>query len=69
MFSFFNFLLVGGRIRIRTNDNGSGSETPKNLRGLRIRNTDYPKHMITIDYAFFLPNLTIIFINKDTYKQ
>ncbi len=39
--SFFNVLLVGGRIRIRTNNYGSGSEALKNIAGLRIRNTDY----------------------------
>jgi hypothetical protein len=39
---FFTFLLVDGRIRIRTNNDGSGYGRPKNVRILRIRihNTD-----------------------------
>jgi hypothetical protein len=38
---FLSFFLVGGRIRIRTNNNGSEFRKPKNLRILqiRIRNT------------------------------
>jgi hypothetical protein len=37
---FLNFLLIDGRIRILVNNNGYGSRRSKNLRVLRIRNTE-----------------------------
>jgi hypothetical protein len=36
---FLLFLLVDGRIRVRTNNDGSGSERPKNIQ-IRIHNAN-----------------------------
>ncbi len=46
---FLHFLLVDGKIRIRTNNDGCGSRRPKNIRILRIR---------THNIAFFICLLT-----------